>query len=158
MQPHFLPTKTLFALALLLAGTFAIAAERPNIVFIVGEDMGPELGCYGDAQAITPRMDQLAREGARFTRCFTHAPVCAPSRCGLITGRYPTTLGAQHMRSRLVSIPQTFTKLLRDAGYFVAWPGKTDFNFEPPADFADSTKNWLKSQRRLLMKRSRKRR
>ncbi len=137
--------KPLLALVFLLAATFATAAERPNIVFIVGEDMGPELGCYGDPQAATPQMDRLAREGARFTRCFTHAPVCAPSRCGLITGRYPTTLGAQHMRSRLVEIPRTFTKLLRDAGYFVAWPGKTDFNFEPPADFADSTKNWLKS-------------
>ena len=137
--------KQLISLVFLLAATFALAAERPNIVFIVGEDMGPELGCYGDAQAITPQMDRLAREGARFTRCFTHAPVCAPSRCGLITGRYPTTLGAQHMRSRLVEIPRTFTKLLREAGYFVAWPGKTDFNFNPPADFADSTKNWLKS-------------
>jgi uncharacterized sulfatase len=119
-------------------------AAPVNVVWIVGEDMGPELGCYGDPQAITPNMDRLAREGARFTRCFTHAPVCAPSRHGLITGQYPIKTGAHHMRSTLINPPVTFTKLLRDAGYFVAWPGKTDFNFKQPASFADSTENWWK--------------
>ena len=104
--------------------------------------MGPELGCYGDPQAITPNMDRLAREGARFTHCFAHAPVCAPSRSGLITGRYPTSTGTHHMRSKLISPPPTFTSLLRKAGYFVAWPGKTDFNFDVPADAFDSTANW----------------
>jgi uncharacterized sulfatase len=108
--------------------------------------MGPELGCYGDAQAITPNMDRLAKEGARFTRCFTHAPVCAPSRHGLITGQYPIKTGAHHMRSTLIKPPETFTKMLRDAGYFVAWPGKTDFNFKQPASFADSTENWWKKE------------
>src|SRR5687767_2067159 len=92
----------------LVAGLFVVAlpaAERPNLVWIVGEDMGPELGCYGDTQAITPNLDRLAREGARFTRCFTHAPVCAPSRSGLITGQYPTTIGTHHMRSQLLKPP-----------------------------------------------------
>lgn len=120
------------------------AEQRPNIVWIVGEDMGPELGCYGDPQAITPNMDKLARQGARFTRCFTHAPVCAPSRSGLITGMYPTTIGTHHMRSKLIAPPPTFTLLLRKAGYFVAWPGKTDFNFDVPADAFDSTADWTK--------------
>jgi N-sulfoglucosamine sulfohydrolase len=128
---------------LAIASSLHAADQRPNIVWIVGEDMGPELGCYGDAQAITPNMDRLAREGARFTRCFTHAPVCAPSRSGLITGRYPTTIGTHHMRSKLIVPPPTFTSLLRKAGYFVAWPGKTDFNFDVPADAFDSTVNWL---------------
>src|SRR5678815_2580043 len=96
------------ALAVVLAvflPPMVIAAEtaRPNIVWIVGEDMGPELGCYGDKNAITPNIDRLAREGARFTRAFTHAPVCAPSRSGLITGMYPTTIGSQHMRSELLN-------------------------------------------------------
>lgn len=117
-------------------------AARPNIVWIVGEDMGPEVGCYGDAQAITPNLDRLAAQGARFTRCYTHAPVCAPSRHGLITGQYPIKTGAHHMRSTLTKPPVTFTKLLRDAGYHVAWPGKTDFNFKEPRDFADSRQQW----------------
>ena len=85
----------LFALLAFLALPIAGAdtAPRPNIVWIVGEDMGPELGCYGDKNAATPNIDRLAREGARFTRAFTHAPVCAPSRSGLITGMYPTSIG-----------------------------------------------------------------
>jgi uncharacterized sulfatase len=131
-------------LAFFLLATAALGAERPNIVWLVGEDMGPELGCYGDPQARTPVMDRLAAEGARFTRCFTHSPVCAPSRHGLITGQYPIKTGAHHMRSTLVKPPETFTKRLREAGYHVAWPGKTDFNFQHPKSFADSTADWWK--------------
>ena len=116
----------------------ATPPKPPNIVWIVGEDMGPEMGCYGDKLAATPNLDKLAAEGALYTHAFTHAPVCAPSRHGLITGQYPIKTGAMHMRSKLVTPPVTFTKLLRDSGYFVAWPGKTDFNFDQPADFADS--------------------
>jgi N-sulfoglucosamine sulfohydrolase len=125
------------------AATVGVAANsKPNIIWIVGEDMGPELGCYGESQAVTPHMDKLANQGARFTRCFTHAPVCAPSRSGLITGMYPTTIGTHHMRSKLIAPPPTFTAHLRKAGYFVAWPGKTDFNFDVPADAFDSTADW----------------
>lgn len=130
-------------LALLLTLS-TVAAERPNIVWIVGEDLGPELGCYGDRLAHTPNIDALASQGTRFTRCYTHAPVCAPSRSGLITGMYPTTIGTHHMRSTLLKPPPTFTSYLRQAGYFVAWPGKTDFNFTVPKDAFDSTTDWLK--------------
>src|SRR4051812_34958453 len=76
------------------------AAEvvRPNFVFITCEDISPNLGCYGDPDAITPNLDRFATQAARFTRAFTHAPVCAPSRSGMITGMYPTTMGSHHMR------------------------------------------------------------
>jgi uncharacterized sulfatase len=121
----------------------ATPSGRPNIVWIVIEDTGVQLGCYGDKRAHTPNIDRLAAQGARFTHCFTHAPVCAPARSGLVTGIYPTTLGSHHMRSKLRRAPKLFTQYLREAGYHVAWPGKTDFNFDPPADFADSRKNWL---------------
>src|SRR5688500_8750799 len=134
----------LLALLLALTGWMTEAAQRPNIVWIVGEDLGPELGCYGDAYASTPNLDRLAAEGAIFQRAFTHAPVCAPSRSGLITGRYPTSIGTHHMRSKLIAPPPTFTALLRKAGYFVAWPGKTDFNFDVPQDAFDSTADWTK--------------
>ena len=89
--------------------TSAADPELPNLVFIIGEDLGPELGCYGDKLARTPNIDRLAREGALFTRAFTHAPVCAPSRSGLITGQYPTTIGSHHMRSTLLKPPPLFT-------------------------------------------------
>jgi len=136
-------------LALFSLAACAVAADRPNIVWIIGEDMGPEQGCYGDAQAITPAMDKLATQGTRYTHAFTHTAVCAPSRHGLITGQYPIKTGAMHMRSVLKNPPTTFTKLLRDAGYHVAWPGKTDFNFKNPDDFRDSTATWWKDDKPL---------
>ena len=58
----------------------AAADARPNIIFLTCEDISPNLGCYGDPDAITPNLDRFAAEGARFTRAFTHAPVCEPSR------------------------------------------------------------------------------
>ncbi|MGE3820829.1 MAG: sulfatase [Isosphaeraceae bacterium] len=129
------------------ASPAARAAERLNVVWIIGEDMGPELGCYGDKNAVTPNMDRLAREGARFTRAFTHAPVCAPCRSGLITGQYPTKIGSHHMRSTLLKPPPMFTSYLRDAGYLVCWPtkspfGKTDFNFALPPNSFDVVTDW----------------
>jgi N-sulfoglucosamine sulfohydrolase len=130
----------LFAAGPLLAET----PKRPNLVWIVAEDICPNLGCYGDKDAITPNLDRLAAQGARFTRCFTHAPVCAPSRSGLVTGMYPTTIGSHHMRSTLKNPPPTFMEELRKAGYFVAWPGKTDFNFAPPKGAFDTTQNWMR--------------
>lgn len=140
----------LAAVALLAAQPLA-AAERPNVILIGAEDISPNLGCYGDPDAITPNLDRLAAQGARFTRCFTHAPVCAPSRSGLITGVYPTTLGSHHMRSKLTKAPQTYVDYLRKAGYFVAWPtvggiGKTDFNFDITVKgWVDSTADWTKN-------------
>lgn len=121
-----------------------LAEPRPNFVWIVAEDLSPTLGCYGDRQGITPNLDRLASQGVRYTRAFTHAPVCAPSRSGLITGRYPTSMGSHHMRSKLLNPPPTFTSYLRKAGYTVAWPGKTDFNFDVPTDAIDTTQPWLK--------------
>lgn len=139
--------RTALPLLALLGATsgFAADAKRPNVVWIVTEDFSPNLGCYGDPDAITPNLDAFAKQGARFTRAFSHAPVCAPSRSGLITGQYPTTLGSHHMRSKLTKTPPLFVDELRKAGYFVAWPGKTDFNFDPPAGWVDSTKDWTKN-------------
>ncbi len=129
-----------------LCPVWLCAAEtRPNIVWIVTEDISPDLGCYGCADAITPTLDKLASQGARFTHCYTHAPVCAPSRSGLITGQYPTTMGSHHMRSQLVKAPPLFTDYLKEAGYHVAFPGKTDFNFPVPKGAFDSTGNWTKA-------------
>lgn len=134
-----------FLLLLLTSSLVFAATNRPNIVWIVGEDLGPELGCYGDQYARTPNIDRLAADGVRFTRAFTHAPVCAPSRSGLITGRYPTSIGTHHMRSKLINPPPLFTEYLRKAGYYVAWPGKTDFNFDVPTNAFNSTRPWLRN-------------
>jgi N-sulfoglucosamine sulfohydrolase len=138
-------------LLIFLVATRGFGADRPNIVWLFGEDMGPELRCYGDTNAITPTMDRLASEGALYRNCYTHAPVCAPSRSGLITGMYPTSIGTHHMRSRLFNPPPMFTKYLHNAGYTICWPtktqfGKTDFNFEVPADAFDERTDWTKQK------------
>ena len=140
---------TLASSALSPLALAADASQRPNIVWIVGEDMSADLGCYGDPLARTPNLGRLAAEGARFTHAFTHAPVCAPSRSGLITGMYPTTMGSHHMRSQLVQPPPTFTEFLQKAGYHTVWPGKTDFNFTPKKGWVDSTQDWLRDPSQL---------
>ena len=89
-------------LALLLVTSLALAADqRPNIIFILADDMGlGDLACYGGTQAPTPHIDQLAREGTRFTQYYSASPICSPSRTGLTTGMYPA-------RWRLTSFLQT---------------------------------------------------
>ncbi|MBM4077002.1 MAG: sulfatase, partial [Planctomycetes bacterium] len=122
-------------------------AERPNILWISAEDLSPDLGCYGDQNAITPTLDRLAKEGVRFTRCFTHAAVCAPSRSGLITGCYPNSIGTHHMRCQ--GIPpenvKCFSEYLRLAGYYCTNNVKTDYQFAPPStawDESSSRADW----------------
>ncbi len=117
-------------------------ADRPNIVLLVGEDTGLHLGCYGQPEAQTPNLDQLAADGARYTHAYSVGPVCAPSRCCMVTGCYPWSIGTHHMRSTLVQPPRLFTQELQDAGYHVSWPTKTDFNFDPPVDFATDRSDW----------------
>ena len=106
-----------------------------NILWISAEDLSPDLGCYGDKYAISPTIDSLAAQGGRWTRAFSVAPVCAPSRSSIITGMYPTTIGSLHMRNKCVPPPEVkcFTEYLRAAGYFCTNNVKTDYQFDPPA-------------------------
>jgi arylsulfatase A-like enzyme len=67
-----------------------VQVRKPNVLFVLIDDMGwGDPDCYGDIGVKTPRMDQVAAEGIRFTRFYTAAPICSASRCGFITGRYP---------------------------------------------------------------------
>ena len=81
---------TFAILATLLIGLArADAAPRPNVVFILADDLGyGELGCYGQKKIRTPNIDRLASQGLRFTRHYSGAPVCAPARCVLLTGKH----------------------------------------------------------------------
>ncbi|NWK55845.1 sulfatase [Verrucomicrobiaceae bacterium N1E253] len=118
------------ALVLLLASSVALAAERPNILWITAEDHGPHLGCYGDTYATTPHLDALASRSMIYTRASSTAPVCAAARTTIITGMYAPSLGAQHMRSR-VKAPEWLTfypALLREAGYYCTNRAKEDYN------------------------------
>ena len=76
-------------LLLLVLGSAAVAADKPNILIIFTDDQGyADLACYGNEKNKTPRLDQLAKEGTRFTSFYSQT-VCGPSRSALLTGRYP---------------------------------------------------------------------
>ncbi len=115
--------------------------ERPNILWITSEDNGPFLGCYGDPLATTPNLDRLASEGILYENAFATAPVCAPARCTIISGMYPTSLGTQHMRSKepVPSWVPFFPKLLRQAGYYCTNCLKKDYNMAEPAGVWDES-------------------
>lgn len=107
------------------------AEERPNVLWITGEDMSAKwLECYGNKQIKTPNFDRFAQEGFLYTNCYAHAPVCAPSRSGWITGIHPVSNGTIYMRS-LNALPNSvvwYPDALRASGYFMANFHKTDYN------------------------------
>ncbi len=121
------------------------SAKPPNILWIVGENLALDLGCYGAKNVRTPNLDGLAARGVRYTNVFCTSPVCAPSRSALMTGMYQTSTDMHHMRShrdddfRLPAGVRPLTHWLRDAGYFTAnvthigdrevGTGKLDLNF-----------------------------
>lgn len=105
----------------------AAAAEKPNVLFIISDDLNNYLGCYGDPRAKTPNIDKLAARGVRFDRAYCTFPLCGPSRNSMLCGLYPNSTGilsnAQVFRQTIpthVSLPQAF----RHAGYFAARIGK----------------------------------
>lgn len=131
--------------ALCYGATWVLAnpPSRPNILWISCEDISPDLGCYGDPYAVTPHLDRLAAQGVRFTHCFTHAGVCAPSRSGLITGMYPPSIGTHHMRCKGVPPDEVrcFPEYLRAAGYYCTNNVKTDYQFDAPLSAWDENSN-----------------
>ena len=121
--------------------TLAVAADRPNIVWLTSEDHGPEMGCYGDSLARTSHVDSLAAKGMIFKRAWSVAPVCAPARTSIISGLYPSSSGGLHMRS-MVSLPagmKMYPQFLRDAGYYCTNNSKTDYNLREPGKVWDES-------------------
>ena len=120
--------------ALVSSGAVCPAADRPNIVFIVADDLGyGELGCYGGRDIPTPQIDSIARNGVRFTNGYVTAPFCAASRAAMLTGRYQTRFGFENNpigaanADPAIGLPLTETTLpevLRNAGYATALIGK----------------------------------
>ena len=76
-----------------------IEIERPNVVWMVAEDLGPYISPFGDSTVVTPNLDRLAEEGIRYTNVYSVSGVCSPSRASIVTGMYPTSIGAHHMRT-----------------------------------------------------------
>ena len=142
----FLSTSLTSAPAIISAHSLrAAASTKPNIIWILGEDMGKQLGCYGQPEVRTPNLDRLASEGVRFDHCFTTAPVCSASRSGFNTGVYQIHSGAHNHRShrkdgfRLPASIELISHRMQRAGYYttnvrkitdkVTASGKTDYNF-----------------------------
>ena len=131
--------------------------ESPNILWITCEDMSPHLGAFGDRVVKTPNLDRLAAEGIRYSRVYSTAGVCAPSRSALITGMYQTSIGTQHMRtlqadpfphksspvkSYSAVLPEQvrcFPEYLRKAGYYTTNNEKQDYQFVPPVTVWDES-------------------
>src|SRR5688572_23037859 len=84
---------TSFLLALVAVVGSAAGAERPNVLFLMVDDLRPELGCYGQTEVKTPNIDALSAVGVRFERAYVQYPLCNPSRSSMLSGRYPTTTG-----------------------------------------------------------------
>jgi arylsulfatase A-like enzyme len=106
--------------------------KLPNIIFIIGDDVGVyDLGCYGNEGIKTPNIDNLASEGLRFDNAFLTVSSCSPSRCSIITGRYPHNTGAAELHSPLPANQVLFPEVLKAHGYYTAQAGKWHFGSVP---------------------------
>lgn len=170
---HLLP---LLALLGILCGSSPAAESRsgaktaegkPNILWILVDDMSAHFSCYGETAITTPHVDAMAKEGTRFSRAFVTAPICSISRSALLTGRYQTSIGCQHHRSGSAKFPivlaadtPVVAQMFRKAGYHTdnvslevflrtgaeaekpAGIAKTDYNFVWQPDETFEKTHW----------------
>ena len=119
---------------------------RPNILWLVAEDLGPYIAPFGDTTAHTPHLSRLAAEGVIYSNTFSPSGVCAPSRAAIATGMYPSSIGANHMRtgsnSDATGLPpyeavppsgvRMVSEILRANGYYCSNNAKEDYQFQAP--------------------------
>ncbi|MCL7754595.1 sulfatase [Polaribacter sp. Z022] len=152
MKNRTLQTTSKIVLFLMLVATFIACSQKekqvkkPNILWVIAEDLSPFMGAYGDSINIghTPVIDKLAADGVLFKRAYATAPVCSAARSALITGVYQTTTGTHNHRSsrftndsivpkelqiHLPNEMKTIPELMKKAGYFTFNSGKDDYNF-----------------------------
>lgn len=152
-----------FFLLLMAPMATLFAAVRPNVLWIVVDDMSANFSCYGEKAIQTPHVDRLAKEGARFTRAYATSPVCSTFRSAMITGMYQTSIGSHHHRSgrgaHRIQLPEgvrPVPELFQKAGYWTCIgsglpsvdssgntttkdrTGKTDYNFDWDPEMYDS--------------------
>lgn len=130
---------------------------KPNILWIVAEDMSPNIPAFGDSTVVTPHLDNFAKEGVCYDNFYSPHPVCSPARASIITGMYANSIGASHMRTgpwMLENLPESvikgykslpeenipyeavppssvkmFTEYLRSSGYYCTNNSKEDYQF-----------------------------
>ena len=146
-----------------LASSFRIDAKenehletaiKPNIIWIVLEDISNDLGSYGNEIIKTPNLDKLASEGTQYSNAFATSPVCSPSRSAFFTGMYQTSIGVHNHRShaddgyQLPEQVKLISDYLREENYYTILMGpkqKTDFNFHPRVEPFDAMDGEMKS-------------
>ena len=132
------------------------AIDRPNILWLVTEDMGHYLPPFGDSTIKTPNLSRLAAEGITYTHLFSPSGVCAPSRASIATGMYHSSIGASHMRTTSYTdvtglppyeaVPPAETKMmseiLRSHGYYCTNNNKRDYQFQAPVTAWDESSSF----------------
>ncbi|WP_163397442.1 sulfatase family protein [Flavobacterium fluviatile] len=127
--------------------------NRPNILWLVTEDIGPYLPSFGDSTIVTPNLSRLAKEGVVYTNLYSTSGVCSPSRAAIATGMYPSGIGANNMRTNsnmketglppyeALPPPQVkmISELLRMNGYYCSNNYKEDYQFNPPVTAWDES-------------------
>jgi len=130
--------------------------DRPNILWLVTEDMGPYIPPFGDSTIQTPNLSRLAKEGVIYPNLYSPSGVCAPSRAAIATGMYPSSIGANHMRtgsySEITGLPtyeavppsqvKMISELLRMSGYYCTNNYKEDYQFKPPGTAWDESSKY----------------
>lgn len=131
-----MPVRSFFLVGLFAFATPAVAADKPNIIYVLADDMGyGDLSCYGQATLKTPHLDRMANEGMRFTNHYAGSTVCAPSRCVLLTGKHGGHATVRGNDSGLIGDEEiTIAEMLRDAGYRTGCVGKWGVGNPPPLD------------------------
>ena len=133
--------------------TSASEDNRPNILWLVLEDMGPTLPPYGDTTIETPNISRLAQEGVTYTNVYSPSGVCSPSRASLALGMYPSSVGANHMRTsshtKVTGLPayeavpppqaRMLSQYMRGLGYYTTNNYKTDYQFKAPKNAWDES-------------------
>ena len=123
-------TKNKFTFLFLLIQCFYSFGQKPNIVYIFADDLGyGDLSCYGAKDINTPNIDQIAKEGIKFTEFYSASSVCSPSRAALLTGRYPQRMGINTVffSESFTGIPDkeiTIPEILKEKGYATGIVGK----------------------------------
>jgi iduronate 2-sulfatase len=140
MRPHLLLIVTLLSTGFCRVGRCADDPPKPNVLFLICDDLNCDLGCYGHPLVKSPNIDRLAQHGVRFDRAYCQYPLCGPSRASFMTGLYPDqTLvrrNAIYIREHVPNV-QTMAQMFRGQGYFATRIGKI-FHYNVPAHIGTS--------------------
>ena len=160
--------RTICLFIFLLLAPAPSAQDRPNVLWLVVEDMSPWIACYGDDTVPTPNLDRLAGQSVRYEHAYATSPVCAPARSSIITGMFATRIGTMQMRTgnpskaAIEKDPEAYAKIpsyegvppefvrcfpehLRAAGYYCTNNSKKDYQFKEPGtvwDLSSGKAHW----------------